>query len=30
VVTARGFRNVGQFAATTTGVSYEVLVRPEP
>jgi len=30
VVTARGFRNVGQFAATTTGASYEVLVRPEP
>ena len=30
VVTALGFRNVGQFAATTTGASYEVLVRPEP
>lgn len=30
VVTALGFRNVGRFAATTTGASYEVLVRPEP
>jgi ribosomal-protein-alanine N-acetyltransferase len=30
VVTALGFRNIGHFAATTNGTSYDVLVRPEP
>jgi ribosomal-protein-alanine N-acetyltransferase len=30
VVAALGFRSAGRFAATGTGRSYEVLVRPEP
>ena len=30
VVAALGFRNAGRFAATTSGRSYEVLIRPEP
>jgi [ribosomal protein S18]-alanine N-acetyltransferase len=30
VVAALGFRSAGRFAATTSGWTYEVLIRPEP